>query len=663
MKIWGKLLLFYVFAMLVIGYAFQTTYKHFRVDALNQRTETQQIAYSSVLHSNRILADTFFNEVLNREEILSLVQQIVHSEGDEQRILRGLLHRSLSATYQRSKKEVAEILHFHFLDNHTMLRFHQPQKIDDDLTEIRPSVVLANNLIQAFHGYETGRYFQAYRHIYPLLYHGKHIGLVEVSSPYYEISRKVQQLETASQTQFVFFQKKAGVFEKLFKGQEKYYVPSELHQDFVRYNNIPELLPSQEQREIVSSEIQSLLKNLKTDDQVQSNMSQGLAFSQSINKNNKYFSVVFHPVLNLSDENSGYLVGITPEPQAQKLVDQFSIYYFLTGIILLAILVYRGTLQSDLLKKKKTEVSLQAFFDNKLIGMVYLDAEGFYQQVNRQWEIMTGYSRDELLTMNFRDLTHPDELKQTLLIEQLAESGGHQTLQRTKRYVRKDGSIFWGNLSGTGLYDKHNHMTGLVGIINDITESKKLEESLAEANTIINRSPAVAFLWRNEDGWPVEFVSENVNKVLGYSSQDILTGKINYIEMIHSDDTERVKEEVVINSQKKESNAFNHAPYRIRAENGEVKWINDTTYIRRNTLGEITHYEGVLYDITDLKKVEDELSKHKMQLEALVKEQTMELEEKVMELERMNALFVGREFRIKELRDKINGLERDQEDP
>ncbi|MCD6532789.1 MAG: PhnD/SsuA/transferrin family substrate-binding protein [Deltaproteobacteria bacterium] len=62
-------------------------------------------------------------------------------------------------------------------------------------------------------------------------------------------------------------------------------------------------------------------------------------------------------------------------------------------------------------------------------------------------------------------------------------------------------------------------------------------------------------------------------------------------------------------------------------------------------------------DITKRKQVEVELEKYQKHLEALVKEQTHKLEEKVTELERMNYVFVGREFRIKELRDRVNELE------
>ena len=62
-------------------------------------------------------------------------------------------------------------------------------------------------------------------------------------------------------------------------------------------------------------------------------------------------------------------------------------------------------------------------------------------------------------------------------------------------------------------------------------------------------------------------------------------------------------------------------------------------------------------DITKRKQAEEELEKHRDHLEEFVKERTAELEKKNAELKRYNKLFVGREFRIKELRDKVKELE------
>jgi len=66
---------------------------------------------------------------------------------------------------------------------------------------------------------------------------------------------------------------------------------------------------------------------------------------------------------------------------------------------------------------------------------------------------------------------------------------------------------------------------------------------------------------------------------------------------------------------------------------------------------------AVVSDITNRKQTEEELDKHRKYLEEMVEERTAELKEKNVDLERMNKLFVGREFRIKELRTKVKELE------
>ena len=68
-------------------------------------------------------------------------------------------------------------------------------------------------------------------------------------------------------------------------------------------------------------------------------------------------------------------------------------------------------------------------------------------------------------------------------------------------------------------------------------------------------------------------------------------------------------------------------------------------------------------EITKRKQVEKELAKHREHLEELVKERTTELEEKNSELKRFNDLFVNREFRIKELKERVMELEKKQAVP
>ncbi len=138
---------------------------------------------------------------------------------------------------------------------------------------------------------------------------------------------------------------------------------------------------------------------------------------------------------------------------------------------------------------------------------------------------------------------------------------------------------------------------------------KELEKKLEEiklSNNLIEKSPVIRFLWKNKKNWPVEYVSENVKRIFGYTTNDFLKGDIIYRKIIHPEDLQRVTKEVIENS-KSDKISFEHKPYRIISKKGKIKWVNDITIIRRNKNREITHYEGIIIDITKQKQSEEKL--------------------------------------------------------
>ena len=132
----------------------------------------------------------------------------------------------------------------------------------------------------------------------------------------------------------------------------------------------------------------------------------------------------------------------------------------------------------------------------------------------------------------------------------------------------------------------------------------KSQKRLKELELIVNNSPTVAFTWQASEGWPVEFVSENV-KQFGYAPEDLYTGRITFSEIIHPDDLDRVVKEVAHYSQ--EGTESFDQEYRIVTPSGDVRWVSDLTWIRRDSKDNITHYRGVVLDITDRKQAEEKL--------------------------------------------------------
>jgi PAS domain S-box-containing protein len=149
---------------------------------------------------------------------------------------------------------------------------------------------------------------------------------------------------------------------------------------------------------------------------------------------------------------------------------------------------------------------------------------------------------------------------------------------------------------------------------------KQAEEELQRAfkkqrelTFIINHSPATAWLWRAVAGWPVEYVSDSVAE-FGYTPDDFTSGRVTFASIIHPEDMPRVGAEVEEFTKAGRSN-FNQE-YRIVTGSGDIRWIDDRTWIRKDADGKVTHYQGITIDITDRKQAEEALLKKHEELEA-----------------------------------------------
>lgn len=143
----------------------------------------------------------------------------------------------------------------------------------------------------------------------------------------------------------------------------------------------------------------------------------------------------------------------------------------------------------------------------------------------------------------------------------------------------------------------------------EIAERKRAEEQLRvtlarlkEMESIIEISPAVAFVRRAEDNWPIEFVSDNVLQ-FDYESEDLLSGRTTYGDIIHPEDRDMVFTEVARITEDRDIEEYS-LEYRILTGYGETRWVDDRSFVRRNSKGLVTHYQGIILDVTDRKKME-----------------------------------------------------------
>jgi diguanylate cyclase (GGDEF)-like protein/PAS domain S-box-containing protein len=131
----------------------------------------------------------------------------------------------------------------------------------------------------------------------------------------------------------------------------------------------------------------------------------------------------------------------------------------------------------------------------------------------------------------------------------------------------------------------------------------------------MHASPAIFFYWVAEPDWPVEYVSKNINQ-FGYSVEEFVLGRKKFSEIVHPQDLDRVIQEVEEYTAKKQKSFTQQ--YRVLTCDGDVCWIDDHTVIRFNAAGEVTHYLGIITDITEPKHAETALRLSQEKYRALV---------------------------------------------
>jgi PAS domain S-box-containing protein len=129
----------------------------------------------------------------------------------------------------------------------------------------------------------------------------------------------------------------------------------------------------------------------------------------------------------------------------------------------------------------RSERQFRALFEEAPVGIALVDAHGRPFESNQKLQQMLGYGADELRRTPFTAFTHPDDAAADwLLFTDVLNRRRHQ-YHLEKRYVRKDGGLVWGDLTVYVARDDRGEPMFTIGIVEDITERKRAEESLRQA--------------------------------------------------------------------------------------------------------------------------------------------------------------------------------------
>ena len=130
---------------------------------------------------------------------------------------------------------------------------------------------------------------------------------------------------------------------------------------------------------------------------------------------------------------------------------------------------------------KESEERFRKIFEEGPLGMAMTDIDYHFIKVNAALCHTLGYTEEELSRMTVAEISHVEDMIENMRLTEHALAGGTPTYRMEKRYLKKNGEIFWGNLTASLLYDDDAQPLHLLSMIEDITERKRAEMQLQRA--------------------------------------------------------------------------------------------------------------------------------------------------------------------------------------
>lgn len=273
------------------------------------------------------------------------------------------------------------------------------------------------------------------------------------------------------------------------------------------------------------------------------------------------------------------------------------------------------------------EARFRALFEQAAVGIAQVAPDGRLLDLNQKFCDIVGYTRDDLLTCSFQDITHQEDLALDLDHVNRLLAGGSRTYTMEKRYLRQDGSQVWANLTMSLIRDECDRPNYFISVIEDISARKRADADLVQerdfSNAALDSLPGVFYCYDQN----LKFLrwNKNFEGVTGYSGEEI--ARMSPLDFFAGADRELLTSRI----QEVFDRGISAAEADFVAKDGARTPYYFTGQM--TTIAGQCCLVGVGLDISERKGAEDRIRRLNAELEQRVLERTAQLEAVNKELE------------------------------
>ncbi|MDJ0600080.1 MAG: EAL domain-containing protein [Crocosphaera sp.] len=252
----------------------------------------------------------------------------------------------------------------------------------------------------------------------------------------------------------------------------------------------------------------------------------------------------------------------------------------------------------------KSEEKYRQIVETTTEGIWMLDQDNKTSFVNQQMAQMLGYKIEEMVGKNLFDFVDfEDNTKVKKQIQEYCKSMGET---HDLKFRCRDGRELWTIVSTNPMFDHQGNYVGLLGMITDISQRKKMEQALYESERRLEGilTSIQDVVWSFDVHFSrLIYINPAAQITLGFSLEELYNHPNLWLELIHNDDQQLVQN----HRQILKEIGHTEYKYRIIRNDGKIRWLSSRIRSVYDEKGNIIRIDGIDSDITEQKQAEEQL--------------------------------------------------------
>ena len=253
----------------------------------------------------------------------------------------------------------------------------------------------------------------------------------------------------------------------------------------------------------------------------------------------------------------------------------------------------------------ESENLFRSIFETVAVGVAQLNSKtGEFVKINKKYCDIVGYTEKEMLASSFQKITHPEDLQADLDNMQLLLEGKFCEISTEKRYLHKDGTIVWVNVTVSPMWSSRDKTKYHVTVVTDISKRKQTEDALKQSEERLDLA-----IKGSKDGlwdWDIEngklWCSRRFYEMLDYEDGEVESSFEFFQALLHPEEKDRTLKAI-------EAHIKERMPYvedfRLKRKSGEYRWFRGFGQAVWDKKGKPIRMVGSIQDINEQKDSEE----------------------------------------------------------